>query len=399
VDFAEIVTILLWIYDTMSIIFCNFANLYVIFSIDDMYSIESYSYLNGLAAGCCLIVYLLCGMQLCWNVFSQNCYANKTLSRLLGAVFIGLSCSVLCYIISTTAPELDSTIGFAGRINDNLMFAGIASIAYVMYANNQPKKWILVLLTAPFVFIAILNICLPDMTETMTTLAAGLLTLIYIAFGIALQKREKHLDDLYSNRESHSMQWIWVVVVLSLGWWAMRTLFIYTSHGQWYDIAMYFYVSCFVLFVFRKVSHYGIPVAYETQKEIEQGYQEEGKSEAADEISLLHHNLIMLLENEKPYQNPDIKIDDVAKQLGTNARSLSEMLHCEMHTSFSLLINEYRINQAKELLEKSDEKISNLAYQCGFNSNQVFFRTFAKITGTTPSEWRKIKQETNHKHL
>jgi len=357
-----------------------------------MYSIEPYSYINGLAAGCCLIVYLLCGMQLCWNLFSQNINANKTLSRLLGYVLLGMSCSVVCYIIATAHPELDNTIGKAGRTIDNLMFAGIASIAYVMYANNEPKKWILVLLTTPFVIISVLNICLPDHIELMTSLAAGFLTLLYITFGIACQKREKHLDDLYADKELHTLQWIWVVVVLALGWWAMRAVFMNICNGQWYDIAMYLYITCFVLFVFRKVSHYGAPVTYKTQKEIEQEYQEEEKSESADEMCLLRQELTMLLAEKRIYLNPDIKVDDVAKQLGTNARSLSEMLHREMQTSFSLLINQYRINRAKELLESSDEKISNLAYQCGFNSNQVFFRTFAKITGKTPSEWRKIKQ-------
>jgi len=349
-------------------------------------------YYNGLAAGCCLIVYLLCGMQLCWSLFLQNCNTNKTLSRLLGYLFLGMACSVVCYIISTAHPELDSTVGKAGRTIDNLMFAGIAIIAYVMYANNQPKRWILVLLAIPFVVISILNICLPDNIELMTSLAAGFLTLLYIAFGIACQKREKHLDDLYTDRESHTLQWIWVVVALSLGWWAMRATFMNICDGQWYDVAMYLYCSCFVLFVFRKVSHYGSPVAYETQKEIEQDYHEEEKSESADEMCMLRKELTRLLEEERIYLNSDIKVDDVAKQLGTNARTLSEMLHREMQTSFSLLINEYRIARAKNLLKNSDEKISNIAYQCGFNSNQVFFRTFAKITGTTPSEWRKIKQ-------
>jgi AraC-like DNA-binding protein len=60
--------------------------------------------------------------------------------------------------------------------------------------------------------------------------------------------------------------------------------------------------------------------------------------------------------------------------------------------NFKEYINKYRILHAKEML--SDPKFSALsiaaiAYDCGFNSLSSFNSAFKKITGKTPSSFKK----------
>jgi len=48
-----------------------------------------------------------------------------------------------------------------------------------------------------------------------------------------------------------------------------------------------------------------------------------------------------------------------------------------------------RIERAKELLECTDEKVSEIALSVGFSSQQRFNEAFKKNTGMTPLEYRR----------
>lgn len=50
-----------------------------------------------------------------------------------------------------------------------------------------------------------------------------------------------------------------------------------------------------------------------------------------------------------------------------------------------------KILKAKELLLNTDKKVSCVALQCGFESLPHFHRTFKKLIGSTPSDFRKRK--------
>jgi AraC-like DNA-binding protein len=57
-------------------------------------------------------------------------------------------------------------------------------------------------------------------------------------------------------------------------------------------------------------------------------------------------------------------------------------------TYFSFL-NELRVQQARKLLYESDDAITTIAYQAGFNNLSHFNRTFRELTGTTPTVYRR----------
>jgi len=54
-------------------------------------------------------------------------------------------------------------------------------------------------------------------------------------------------------------------------------------------------------------------------------------------------------------------------------------------------LNEYRIEEAKKLLLGSDEAISNIATEVGFDNFTYFSTLFKKYTGSTPSQFRKTE--------
>jgi AraC-like DNA-binding protein len=61
--------------------------------------------------------------------------------------------------------------------------------------------------------------------------------------------------------------------------------------------------------------------------------------------------------------------------------------------SFYEYVNCYRVSEAKALLSdasRKDHKIASIAYDAGFNSLSSFNDVFKKMTGQTPSQYRKL---------
>lgn len=52
-------------------------------------------------------------------------------------------------------------------------------------------------------------------------------------------------------------------------------------------------------------------------------------------------------------------------------------------------VNRYRIERAKHELLKHEKRVSEIAFEVGFQSLSQFNRSFAQISGIPPSQWRK----------
>lgn len=111
------------------------------------------------------------------------------------------------------------------------------------------------------------------------------------------------------------------------------------------------------------------------------------KIKAADAVLIA--NDLKLIKNEKLFKNPDIKLSDIAKKLNILPHTLSQFLNENLGKSFSLFMNEYRIEEAKKLLILNNNfTVEAIGYESGFNSKSTFFTTFKNITGTTPSKYK-----------
>lgn len=99
---------------------------------------------------------------------------------------------------------------------------------------------------------------------------------------------------------------------------------------------------------------------------------------------------ILLIAEKELFLNPNLTLDETAKELKISKHLLSQYLNEKIGKSFTNFINEYRIEKAKELLaSKNNYTIEGLGYDSGFNSKSTFFTTFKKITGKTPSDYQK----------
>ncbi|GGD71060.1 helix-turn-helix domain-containing protein [Maribacter cobaltidurans] len=71
---------------------------------------------------------------------------------------------------------------------------------------------------------------------------------------------------------------------------------------------------------------------------------------------------------------------------------MSLLINHHLGKHFFDFINEYRVNEAKAILENPDANqftVLEILYQVGFNSKSTFYTAFKKVTNKTPTQYRK----------
>lgn len=95
----------------------------------------------------------------------------------------------------------------------------------------------------------------------------------------------------------------------------------------------------------------------------------------------------------------DLKLKKVAAELHVNAMYLGQIFKKETGKSFSYYLNEYRINLAKEFLVQSNDSISDIADQVGYQNQGYFYKIFKQYIQYSPREYREKTRKEITKHL
>ncbi|AKD56183.1 helix-turn-helix domain-containing protein [Spirosoma radiotolerans] len=100
--------------------------------------------------------------------------------------------------------------------------------------------------------------------------------------------------------------------------------------------------------------------------------------------------LLAYMENERPYLDPDLSLNDLARRLKTNTSVLSPVINAGTGKNFNDFVNQYRVDAFKrQALDPANGHLSllGIALDCGFNSKATFNRAFKKLTGQSPREF------------
>ncbi|WP_028022411.1 helix-turn-helix domain-containing protein [Enterovibrio calviensis] len=99
-----------------------------------------------------------------------------------------------------------------------------------------------------------------------------------------------------------------------------------------------------------------------------------------------------LMHIKQTYRDPDITLSRLSRKLGIPAKQLSSAVNKCKGENISKVINAYRIEHAKTLLETTKDSITEIYLASGFQTKSNFNREFLRITGQTPSAYRQSLQ-------
>jgi len=94
-------------------------------------------------------------------------------------------------------------------------------------------------------------------------------------------------------------------------------------------------------------------------------------------ISFVHQN----------YMNR-ITLEDIGELVQMSPEGVSRFFKSKTRQTFLNFLNNYRLNHVIDRMLKTDDFISEICYECGFNNISNFNRFFKKKIGMTPSEYR-----------
>ena len=113
-------------------------------------------------------------------------------------------------------------------------------------------------------------------------------------------------------------------------------------------------------------------------------------SKRSKEIYTLIHKTI---QKGKYYKDPKFTTQQLSALLNINTRYIAAVVQLNTNRNFNDLLNSFRMSEAEQMLLTAVEfSAEEIGLMSGFGSRQSFYRTFRKIHGITPRQFR-MKQK------
>lgn len=115
--------------------------------------------------------------------------------------------------------------------------------------------------------------------------------------------------------------------------------------------------------------------------------------------SALMKDIEEVMADPANFCNPDFSLQELANAIGSNTKYVSQAINETTGDNFRAYVNGFRIREARSRLT-TDVNYTQLTIQCigesvGFRSMSNFCIAFKKITGMTPSVYKKMAGKQN----
>lgn len=101
-----------------------------------------------------------------------------------------------------------------------------------------------------------------------------------------------------------------------------------------------------------------------------------------------HSTIQQALDYIQEHYDSDLSMPIVADYIAMPVSHFSHVFKLEVGMTFSEYLIAYRMEKARELLETTNDKISDIAEKLRYNNSQNFIRVFKKMNSATPGEYR-----------
>ncbi len=204
----------------------------------------------------------------------------------------------------------------------------------------------------------------------------------------------------FSEIQHRKVQWlnqlIWLFVALFVGLIFFNFRAAFDRYAN-FDYQVFFYIGTAVIVYVMSFKTFSQPQLHALEL-VNKKNKASIISKKSEPVLLGEkgRELTDLMQNDKPFLNWELSAKELSEKLNISRHQLSDILNGEVGKNFYDFVNEYRVNEFK--LKLLDLKNSNLtilalAYDSGFSSKSSFNLAFKKLTGMTPSQFKK--QQTN----
>ena len=239
--------------------------------------------------------------------------------------------------------------------------------------------------------------------------------LAYSAATVAyLRVHRRRVEDSYSNTERVNLRWLQSLAVVGAAIWILAVILgiagvlpepiaRYGDDPVSLAVALFVYATGYKglrqpeIFRYEPTPAEQAPVestvaATEVSPPDRTAPRYERSGLGEFETRQLQAALLALMVRERPYRDPELTLPALAERLGSTPHKLSEVLNRELSQTFYDFVNGYRVDEVRARLADPGTKHLNilaLGLDAGFASKSTFNQAFKKLTGQTPSMYRK----------
>ncbi|MBS2098285.1 helix-turn-helix domain-containing protein [Carboxylicivirga linearis] len=217
---------------------------------------------------------------------------------------------------------------------------------------------------------------------------------------IKIRNHKKKIQKFTSNNQGRDLVWLEYIIIqifiTSIVVVVVNLFFDSDKPGilvNGINVAAIYLISYFSL---RQKEIF--PIKEGREKELEYLNKDENESEPTKrklipdkELAFAKNQLEVIMQKEKPHLDSDLNLVKLADMLEITPHQLSYTINNGFNQNFFQFVNQHRVEKAKELLkdQSHDYTILAIAFESGFNSKTSFNTTFKKLTGQTPTEFKK----------
>lgn len=201
------------------------------------------------------------------------------------------------------------------------------------------------------------------------------------------QLNKKLLDHSFKNWILTLIVFIVILIMFLIARAAFEHIFVFDYISK-YFIAVYLILFIAVLEILLVVQPNVIlgiiNIPQENQRDIK--YKNSGLTE---NMSIqVKSQLLDLLKNDKIYLDNTLTLSKLAQVINVDKYSVSQVINQDLNKNFYELINDYRIEEAVNIIDSNPKKqVLDLIYECGFNNKVSFYKAFKKRMHMTPKEY------------
>jgi AraC-like DNA-binding protein len=119
---------------------------------------------------------------------------------------------------------------------------------------------------------------------------------------------------------------------------------------------------------------------------------DEGASDPAadsEDLAAVVAAIDKLVGHGQLFRDTSLNLNRLARRAGLPARRVSTAVNRVRGQNVSQYINGYRIDEACRLLRETDQSVTSILFDVGFQTKSNFNREFRRVTGMSPAEWRR----------
>lgn len=199
------------------------------------------------------------------------------------------------------------------------------------------------------------------------------------------------LRNIFASTENLEMRWIKVVVLVAVLSMLVSTVEMFFSVSDHFTNITYAVdlLAIWLLALWglrQKPGLQGFDALLE-QDSFEEKYSRSALSK--EQMQRIAKKVEAAMAEDALYRDPNLTLPDLAKKVASPLNYVSQTLNGEIGKTYFDYINDWRIEAAKPILLSGKENVTEIAFEVGFNSRSTFYKAFKRITGMTPTAFKK----------